>query len=887
MVGGDGPASVGAPADPPLSTGPPLTANPHLAPISNGESSTLAGSRSAQSLDGAQEGFAEKANEVYQPTSPRYYSMRTPEEIKATRAASEKRRRTGEPFLEGFFEAGHPRAPKNEDGRPTEPGGSARALHPEAPSRSTLVARTNRAGSTGVDNQAPASIPVLHGLFDPSYFHDFQRRLREEVAASQELEAATTDSQDNGDPEGRPPGLITKMTSTPSGQGGAGAPGESMDVDSRPQPSSAHCSQASSGSNQQPPRAFSGEESQKTESEGEGEDVEGAGFESVHESSDEETSQDRAMIDDAPQEEENEVVQYGRMIAAMETDSDAEGFSQVLAKLKRRAPNVETNPAPSNRRRRVLLSPSDSSSEDEGSSSPVRSQAPSAKHPPLPEEGEALGADCPMPDDPLWEPEDDAWLYDLSPEDLAWSDYVADFVDLSLEDDFAQACEIVPHSRGGSSQATAAKGAPIALDAAEPSSLSNWLTSPSVPVPVPSAAAAQSAIGAAQQEQTLPAAAQSSGGATNATQPPPAPRLVPEGVAVQETMPFPQVPSLADVGGASRVDPIVAAAHHLHTHGVAALTFNMKVSLNDKGEEKKAPAGLMPEWQKKCDLGNCLRQGVRPGRACLAIVTEPSDLIVLDVDTKDEGVETFEEVLAEHGPLPDDTPWEWSGTRPGMHFFFSLSQSKAAGLLSGANRTKLTYKGQKVGLDTRGEGGMVFVGPSSYKSLDGTVRSYEWVQEIAQDRSNLRAMPGWLIGILNDSSAPSAAPGAAPLAPARFAEGLNADGVELPPPPAVLERIKKCLADVGDTSSRFDKLKRFPGGPDLYAYRVSGARVCPYGVSHSGSNNFCVLVRGRGLFYKCNSSECCDVHPQRKIGELTAQESMVWGARRPRLLRTT
>lgn len=37
--------------------------------------------------------------------------------------------------------------------------------------------------------------PALHGLLDPSYFREFQRRLREEVAASQQLEAATTDSQ--------------------------------------------------------------------------------------------------------------------------------------------------------------------------------------------------------------------------------------------------------------------------------------------------------------------------------------------------------------------------------------------------------------------------------------------------------------------------------------------------------------------------------------------------------------------------------------------------------------------------------------------------------------------------------------------------------------------
>lgn len=114
-------------------------------------------------------------------------------------------------------------------------------------------------------------------------------------------------------------------------------------------------------------------------------------------------------------------------------------------------------------------------------------------------------------------------------------------------------------------------------------------------------------------------------------------------------------------------------------------------------------------------------------------------------------------MLAEHGDLPADTPWEWTGHRPGRHFLFSLSKSKEAGLLSGKGRTRLTYKDKKVGLDTRGEGGMIFVGRSRYMGLDRTVRQYEWVQEIAPDRSNLRALPGWLIENINASDAPTPA----------------------------------------------------------------------------------------------------------------------------------
>jgi hypothetical protein len=159
----------------------------------------------------------------------------------------------------------------------------------------------------------------------------------------------------------------------------------------------------------------------------------------------------------------------------------------------------------------------------------------------------------------------------------------------------------------------------------------------------------------------------------------------------------------------------MAAAHHFHGLGVASLTFIMKVFLNKEGEEKKTPVGLMKDWPSKCDLSNCLWNGVRPRRSCLAIVIGASDIYALDVDTEDSGIEAFEQMLAEHGPLPDDTPSEWSGKRPGRHFFFSLSQSKAAGLRSRAGRTCLTYKGKEAGLDTRGKGGTIFMmkGPGS------------------------------------------------------------------------------------------------------------------------------------------------------------------------------
>jgi hypothetical protein len=53
---------------------------------------------------------------------------------------------------------------------------------------------------------------------------------------------------------------------------------------------------------------------------------------------------------------------------------------------------------------------------------------------------------------------------------------------------------------------------------------------------------------------------------------------------------------------------------------------------------------------------------------------------------------------------------------------------------------------------------MMPTAPSSYVGLDGRRRSYVWDQEILPNRSNLRALPPWLIEIINASDTPVSAP---------------------------------------------------------------------------------------------------------------------------------
>lgn len=151
------------------------------------------------------------------------------------------------------------------------------------------------------------------------------------------------------------------------------------------------------------------------------------------------------MIDDAPQDGQNTLVQYGQMNAAMETNSESDGPSQLLARrFKRRTPDGATNPLHTSRRPRVLLSSSESLAEG-GSPSWDRSQPASDEHFPLPEEGEGetdhlmpdAGDSTLSQDNPPSELEDDGWPRDFR---------------LSLEDEFAETCTIVPRPRWADKQ---------------------------------------------------------------------------------------------------------------------------------------------------------------------------------------------------------------------------------------------------------------------------------------------------------------------------------------------------------------------------------------------------------------------------------------------------
>eukprot|EP00243_Klebsormidium_subtile_P007488 TRINITY_DN332_c0_g1_i2.p1 TRINITY_DN332_c0_g1~~TRINITY_DN332_c0_g1_i2.p1 ORF type:complete len:385 (-),score=50.11 TRINITY_DN332_c0_g1_i2:1061-2215(-) len=210
-----------------------------------------------------------------------------------------------------------------------------------------------------------------------------------------------------------------------------------------------------------------------------------------------------------------------------------------------------------------------------------------------------------------------------------------------------------------------------------------------------------------------------------------------------------QGPSPAVEAPISTIDPILAAAHHFHSLRVVTVTHDLFEKKFSNGQVRKPPCNWASDksW-KEANLGNCLQEFAKPGRNSIAIVMEHSDIYALDVDVKDGGFEALDRMVTENDVFPDDTPHVITGNG-GLHLLFSLSKSEDAGLLNSSNRAKIPYSGEVVGIDVRGRGGMLYTAPSSYKGLDGTRRSYEWKKEILPDRSNLRAVPDWLLRILN------------------------------------------------------------------------------------------------------------------------------------------
>lgn len=294
---------------------------------------------------------------------------------------------------------------------------------------------------------------------------------------------------------------------------------------------------------------------------------------------------------------------------------------------------------------------------------------------------------------------------------------------------------------------------------------------------------------------------------------------------------------------------ILDEARMLASHGIPCVGLNISLRDGHKALQfdrswKDAEAS---RWNERVSEGH---------NGLAALTGSRSDLYVLDIDVKDDGMDAFRYLEGRFERVPESVPRVRTGNG-GLHLYFSLSASRAAGLRDTKCRSRIRYEGDPMGIDTRGENGIVIAPPSCYEGL-----RYEWLRRIDEGRSNLGAAPGWLIDIIN-----SDADGAAPMDAEADSEDADEDVDG-----RIADRIRAALVLLGDSESYLDRVKDVPEGK-MYVFRVCGPRTCPYGSYHSGSNNFSVVLRGQTLLYCCNSSECEGLAPK-EIGTVDFADSV-------------
>lgn len=192
----------------------------------------------------------------------------------------------------------------------------------------------------------------------------------------------------------------------------------------------------------------------------------------------------------------------------------------------------------------------------------------------------------------------------------------------------------------------------------------------------------------------------------------------------------------------------VAIAYATRRYEVLALAPGGKLPLT-----AHFPHAVKSATTDRSILGRAFRE-VPNANVGLAI---PSDLVVLDVDVRNGGVDTLRELVRTHGKLPTSTPRQKTASG-GAHILFYRPKDVAL-------RTKL---GQ--GIELLGRGRYVVVAPSAIvvcRACGAVERSsctqheprryaYEWIVRLS--RAVPSEMPAWLVDLAR-------APLAAPVAP--------------------------------------------------------------------------------------------------------------------------
>ena len=160
----------------------------------------------------------------------------------------------------------------------------------------------------------------------------------------------------------------------------------------------------------------------------------------------------------------------------------------------------------------------------------------------------------------------------------------------------------------------------------------------------------------------------------------------------------------------------------LFAHGVECFPCTVHLATG-----KKHPR--LPRWQDRIfTLVDALAM-LKPEHNTIAIKTGPSKLFVLDCDCKPgapDGIKTLNQASIK---IPEGTPWQ-STPSGGAHYFF----------LAPENAPSFNRPGT-LGLDARGEGGLIFTG-----------EGYNW--QVPLIRSSLKLVPQEVLNLFGDKGKP-------------------------------------------------------------------------------------------------------------------------------------
>lgn len=117
-----------------------------------------------------------------------------------------------------------------------------------------------------------------------------------------------------------------------------------------------------------------------------------------------------------------------------------------------------------------------------------------------------------------------------------------------------------------------------------------------------------------------------------------------------------------------------------------------------------------------------------------------SGVFAIDIDPRHNGADTWQDLEAAHGPIPDTVEQETGGG--GRHILFK----HVAGLGNSGGALG-------PGIDTRGEGGYILLPPSNH--ISG--RRYEWEVSSRPEDVSLADAPAWLLSLLTPQTGDKAA----------------------------------------------------------------------------------------------------------------------------------